>query len=152
MAEEKNEPIGHETRDVRVRLVVWFAVGLVGAGLIVHLLLAGLYRWLETQNPSPFSPSRIVVAPPGNVAPAPRLQTNPQADLAGFAAAEEKRLHSYGWVDQDAGIVHIPIERALELIAERGLPTRGPGTNNSSGLTPEQLQQQKAAATAVPAP
>jgi hypothetical protein len=37
---------------------------------------------------------------------------------------EEKTLHSYGWVDQRAGVVRIPIDRAMELVAQRGLPTR----------------------------
>jgi hypothetical protein len=36
---------------------------------------------------------------------------------------EEQQLHSYGWVDQSAGSVHIPIDQAMQLIAERGLPT-----------------------------
>ncbi len=39
-------------------------------------------------------------------------------------AAEEKILHSYGWIDQQKGIVRIPIERAMELTAQRGLPAR----------------------------
>ncbi len=33
-------------------------------------------------------------------------------------------MHSYGWVDQPAGVVRIPIDRAMELLAQRGLPTR----------------------------
>ena len=37
---------------------------------------------------------------------------------------EEQTLHSYGWVDQQAGVVRIPIDRAMELLAQRGLPTR----------------------------
>jgi hypothetical protein len=71
----------------------------------------------------------------------------PASDLKHFQAEEDARLRSYGWIDRQRGIIHIPIERAMDLIAQRGLPTRGPGTNNSSGKTPEQLQQEKAAAT-----
>ncbi len=58
-----------------------------------------------------------------------------------------KKLNSYGWVDRKHGVIRIPIERAMDLVAQRGLPTRGPGIQNSSGQTPEQLQQEKAAAT-----
>jgi hypothetical protein len=42
-----------------------------------------------------------------------------------FRTAEEQVLHSYGWVDPKAGVVHIPIERAMQIIAQQGLPTRG---------------------------
>jgi hypothetical protein len=37
---------------------------------------------------------------------------------------EVQRLNSYGWVDQQAGIARIPIDRAMALLAQRGLPTR----------------------------
>jgi hypothetical protein len=81
------------------------------------------------------------------IAPAPRLQPNPAIDLAQYQAAQKAKLNSYGWIDKQTGIIHIPIERAMELISRRGLPTRGPGTQNASGITPVQMQVQKAAAT-----
>ncbi|KFA90828.1 hypothetical protein Q664_25930 [Archangium violaceum Cb vi76] len=34
-------------------------------------------------------------------------------------AEQRKRLHGYGWVDRDAGVVHIPIERAIERVVEQ---------------------------------
>ena len=39
-------------------------------------------------------------------------------------AAEEAALNSYGWVDKDAGIVKIPVDRAMEILAKKGLPAR----------------------------
>ena len=42
------------------------------------------------------------------------------ADLAKFRAWEDSQLNSYGWVDRTAGVVHIPIERAMEIIAQQG--------------------------------
>jgi hypothetical protein len=39
-------------------------------------------------------------------------------------AEEQEKLSSYGWVEPNAGVVRIPVERAMELLAERGLPTR----------------------------
>jgi hypothetical protein len=59
--------------------------------------------------------------------PEPRLQISPQQDMRQMRAAEMAALHSYGWVDRQAGIVRIPIERAIELLAERGLPARREG-------------------------
>lgn len=147
MAEEAARKLGYEPRDVNVRAVVWFAVGLVVSAIVIHLALAGLWFLFAKQHPSPDPPSRIVLQP-RVLAPAPRLQANPIPEMKQFRMTEQDKLNSYGWVDKQHGIARIPIERAMDLIVERGLPTRGPGTNNSSGITPEQLQQQKAAATA----
>ncbi|MGI9115076.1 MAG: hypothetical protein ACR2FX_08590 [Chthoniobacterales bacterium] len=73
----------------------------------------------------------------------------PATDLQRYDAIEGAKLNTYGWIDKQAGIIRIPIERAMDLIAQRGLATRGPGSQNSSGITPEQTQQQKAAASAT---
>jgi hypothetical protein len=56
--------------------------------------------------------------------PAPRLQVDPAADLIELRAREDARLHTYGWVDKKAGVIHIPIERAMDLVLQRGFPVR----------------------------
>ena len=55
--------------------------------------------------------------------PEPRLEDNERTELDGFRYGEEQELNSYGWVDKNAGIAHIPIEQAMQLIAQRGLST-----------------------------
>lgn len=137
---------GHETRDISVRVVAGFALGLALATAVIGLAVVGLYKLFETRTPSPDSPSRIALHP-HMLAPAPQLQANPPEDLARFQADEERKLHAYEWIDRSRGIVRIPIERAMDLIAQRGLPTRGPGTQNASGVTAIDLQKQKATAT-----
>src|SRR5215831_17953187 len=54
--------------------------------------------------------------------PSPRLQVDPADDLAALRRAEEERLSSYGWIDRDRTTLHIPIDRAMALTAQRGLP------------------------------
>ncbi|OLC96545.1 MAG: hypothetical protein AUH86_09440 [Acidobacteria bacterium 13_1_40CM_4_58_4] len=61
--------------------------------------------------------------------PEPRLEINERTQLNGFRLDEEKKLNSYGWVDQKAGVVHIPIERAMQIVAQRGLPVRPQNAN-----------------------
>jgi hypothetical protein len=56
--------------------------------------------------------------------PEPRLQTAPLKDLQALRAWEERVLTTYAWVDREAGIVRIPLERAKDLMLERGFPTR----------------------------
>jgi hypothetical protein len=56
--------------------------------------------------------------------PNPRLEIDERGQLNGIRVDEDKTLYSYGWVDEKAGTVRIPIERAMELIVQRGLPVR----------------------------
>ena len=56
--------------------------------------------------------------------PQPRLESNERFEINDFRVQEEKILNSYGWVDQQAGVVRIPIDRAMQLLVQRGLPTR----------------------------
>lgn len=75
--------------------------------------------------------------------PLPREQVSPQADLQAFRTREEAELNSYGWIDRKAGVVRIPIDRAMDLIIQQGLPVRI-GTNaNKTGPSSLQLQQQR---------
>ena len=63
--------------------------------------------------------------------PNPQLEEDEIHELREVRDAEEEKLYTYGWVDQNAGTVHIPIERAMQLIVERGLPTQV-----KAGVTP----------------
>jgi hypothetical protein len=56
--------------------------------------------------------------------PEPRLQVDAPNELRQMRAAEEATLNSYGWVDKEAGVVKIPVERAMEILAKKGLPAR----------------------------
>ena len=65
------------------------------------------------------------LAPAQETPPPPNLQVHPSRDLTEYEKTILRQLDSYGWIDKPQGIVHIPIERAIELTAERGLPARG---------------------------
>lgn len=56
--------------------------------------------------------------------PSPALQTQPFMDIHTLRQGEANRLTSYGWVDKDGGVARIPIDRAMEVLLERGLPVR----------------------------
>jgi hypothetical protein len=60
--------------------------------------------------------------------PAPRLQNAPLRDYASYHASQDAYLGSYGWVDRQRTVAHIPIEQAMNLLVERGWPkTTGSG-------------------------
>ena len=50
--------------------------------------------------------------------PEPRLQVSAPKDLEQYEAAQEEILNNYGWVDQKAGIVRIPIDRAMDILVQ----------------------------------
>jgi hypothetical protein len=56
--------------------------------------------------------------------PAPRLQAYPAQELEAYRKAQSRWTLEYGWIDRAEGLVHVPIERAMELVLEEGLPVR----------------------------
>ena len=127
----------HETSDVNMPGVLAAAAALL-VGLAMVVVLSS---WLETR----FTGRGVrLTAPPAGVAdvpspsalareqPRPLPLTGAPADALGALRAQEtRRLTTYGWVDADAGIVRIPIDRAMDLLAARG-GARGPKTEGSA--------------------
>lgn len=109
--------IGHEKRDVR------FAPVLIGAALIVAMVIAAaagmlrLYGSLASREAARSAPANPLSASVPALPPEPRLQADPVADLRALRAAEQAILDGYGWLDREAGVARIPIERAMDLIA-----------------------------------
>src|SRR5262245_38189492 len=134
---------GYEKRDANAKWLFWVVLGLALALLIAHSVLAGILGRMEK---SPAPSDRWVSADQTTLAskpPPPNLQISSAADLKEFRAREEHDLTTYGWVDKNAGIARVPIDRAMELVLQRGLPTRT-GTNESAtGPSVYELQQQR---------
>ena len=126
MAERQETPtVRHETSDVNIRAVFTFGAALVAVALLIHFfvwLLFGYFSSREAVRARPEYPLRVGQAE--RQPPEPRLQTNPREDLRSLRDAEDAILGSYGWVDKNAGVVRIPIERAMQLTVEQGLPAR----------------------------
>ena len=110
---------GYEVRDVPARRLLKIVVPLGILLVVLHvllLLLGGLLDRLTERPPAPALEQVELVPPP------PRLQPQPELELREVLNREQERLQSYGWVDQDAGIARVPIERAMAILAERGWP------------------------------
>jgi hypothetical protein len=114
---------GHEDLDVRLRPLIISGVFL---GAIAGLSLLAMW-WLFDYFAARQMRQQIDLHPlleSRQLPPEPRLQVSPQSDRQAILTNERSILDSYGWVDRQAGIVRMPIERALELLIERGLPSR----------------------------
>jgi hypothetical protein len=114
-------------RDVNVRAVFQFGLWLSAGAVAVTLLMLGLFRALEkTSRAADKVLPPIVAANLARTPPEPRLEPFPLAPGQRLRAEEDAILETYGWVDKKAGVARIPIDRALEILAARGLPPSKP--------------------------
>lgn len=135
--------VGHETTDVSLggveRLVVFLVVFLAVMTGIVYVTYFGLLK-REVGRDQPLNPLAAAerAKDPRQGAerfPTPRLQTVPYLELRAYREAEQHVLDSYAWVDKRAGIVQIPVARAIDLIAERGIQPE-PGDAQTPAAAP----------------
>jgi len=109
-------------QEIDVRAVLSFGIGLALTMILVlsavWLLLA---HWRSRQIARDPPPSPIVEARAPRLPPEPRLQSAPVRDMEELRAREDSILKSYGWVDRQTGIGRIPIDRAVDLLLEKGL-------------------------------
>jgi hypothetical protein len=125
MIDHDSTTLGHETADADIGPLIKFAVFLAVTTAVCALIVVGLYKYLdqrETAEKVGRHPLAAGVARP--LPPPPRLQTYPFYDMKALRTDENRVLDHYGWVDKNAGVVRIPIERAIDVLAKKGLPYR----------------------------
>ncbi len=125
--EQRSGGPAHERKDADV-------IGLLMIAGLLFLLLAicFLTAWgvLHPLNCEQTAKDRRSTAPrtqQANAFPKPNLVVHPGEEWAAVQAAARRQLNTYGWVNRSAGQARMPIERAMELLVERGLPEVGAG-------------------------
>jgi hypothetical protein len=112
----------YERSDFHPRVVGLFFIGLavlcIGAGLVIWLFQKDLNRFFGYRGTASWTSS------PRMMPPSPQLQADPRVDLAGLRAKEDVVLQNYGWVDRPNGVIRVPIDVAMRMLVERGVPTR----------------------------
>jgi hypothetical protein len=125
---------------ISYRGILWFVVVLAVTTVVCQALMWGLLEFFLTRANSTDQARAPMVAPvavpaiqndnmvaaSGGEMPPPYLQTREPLGLERFREREDAILTTYGWVDQNNGIVRIPIERAKALLLERGIPGGSP--------------------------
>jgi hypothetical protein len=114
-------------RDIPVSkiLVFGFYVTLFTVVSLVGLRL--LYLALEREANRADEAVSAFVREARILPPEPRLQVDEASTWAAEFARQKASIEGYGWIDANAGVVRIPVSRAMELLAERGLPARTEG-------------------------
>jgi hypothetical protein len=118
-------PLKHEPDVVSIRGVLWSGFGLVVIGVAAAFVIVGVLSWLQdrhaaSQAPLPVVMKKRLVLPSGiDKIPGPVLQQKDQTALVELRAKEDRELNRPPhWIDRKKGIVGIPIERAMELVAK----------------------------------
>jgi hypothetical protein len=162
--EIKNNGHGHhetefEREDLSTRGVFLFMAGLAVSGIVIYFIIVGMYSFLDKYERSQMATASPLVTTKGSMSRvvtqedmdkkfkdngAPMLETNERGQLRDFLMNQENQLNSYGWVDEKAGVAHIPIDRAMDLVVQRGLPVFSQGAN-SSGSTEAKPDDKKSA-------
>ncbi len=111
---------GYETQDLSVRAIGVFGIVLSVALIATVAVTAWMFGWFESR-----AVRQDVGSPPMAVTSAapkePKLQVDAPKDLKALRAIEHERLTTYGWTSKETGLGRIPIDRAMDIIADRGL-------------------------------
>lgn len=168
---DHNHPVksnGHadyERKDIGPAGIIAFLIGLGAVLVLAYFLVDGLYKVLDKH----FEAEQPAVSPLSTNAqhdtrrippqydpdyqkylkeqfPAPQLETNERTELNEIRLREENVLSTYDYVDKNAGTIRIPIDRAMELLVQRGLPVRsqsGQVTAETAKSAPQQQKEKK---------
>lgn len=156
-------PEGHETfehdtyehQDLSAASILYFLLTLGIVTVLCMFALKGLYSFLDRRERSsqpsvnplvtnvPQDTRHVHPGYPQTAFPSPRLEEDERGQLNGIRTAEDQILYSYGWVDEKAGTVRIPIERAMDLLAQRGLPVHSPSASSGGATAKPETNKSK---------
>jgi hypothetical protein len=151
----------YERQDLSPAGILYFLLGLALATLLCVVGLRTLFAFLEHREKAsqpPVSPlvtnvptdtRRVAPGYPQSTFPNPKLEEDERGQLNDLRMNEEKELYSYGWIDEKAGTVHIPIERAMDLLVQRGLPVRSQGAAGENAVAKTESSKQTNKSKAV---
>jgi hypothetical protein len=126
-----------EHEDLSSRGLFVFMISLVISGVVIYFIIDGMYGFLDKYEHSQMTTASPLIANPGPISRvvtqadmdkafkdngAPMLETNERGQFHDFLLNQEDQLNSYGWINKEAGVAHIPIERAMDLIVQENLP------------------------------
>lgn len=150
---------GFEHEDMSPAGVMYFMLGLAVVAILIHFILTGMYRYLDSYDKTHQAPMNPMAVKTGvdpramtfsevqgkveTTFPKPVLERSEQIEVSDFGKQlrdQDQILASYDWVDQKNGVVRIPIDKAMDLVAVRGLPVR---TAGPAAATPQKNEASK---------
>ena len=119
---------GHEISEIQPRPILAFLILIAVFSAFCFGIIVIYFRFLaaDAAKHSP-RPSPLITQGSARMPPEPRLQTNAWGDWDTYKADQDLQLGRYAWVNKDSLTVRMPIERAMEVVLQRGLPHREGG-------------------------
>jgi hypothetical protein len=124
---QKKAESAHDDREINAWGIGRFALLVLALTGVAMAIMWAFDRWMEKGIEAHRPPPLPMASDRPTAPPDPKLQRTPQSGLAALRAEEQAQLESYKWIDRKNGVVQIPIDRAIELLARRGLPARRQG-------------------------
>src|ERR1700689_4092301 len=125
-----NPQVSFERGDIDIVQITGFGIGLLVACMVTVFAMWALFEYFQGRENkvNPPNPPAMMSEKP-MLPPAPRLQPEPGGlppieQLNQMHENEDMLLNSYGWVDSAKGTVHIPIDQAIDIVAQKGLPVK----------------------------
>jgi hypothetical protein len=134
--ELRNPDVSYEKADVQPTTIYWYLGALAIAVILSYVVCVYVLRLTTKMAVEYDTPPPVIRQEMGSafedMPPEPRLQgvpghsNDPQTDLRLKIEADTEANQKYGWIDQNAGIAQIPVQDAMKIIAEKGLPGAPP--------------------------
>lgn len=120
--EPRHHEVHFERTDWSTGVTIGILIGTLIGMWIITALLVFYFDYLEHNRTVSTAPPLPIEARGNPLPPEPRLQESPREDLKQMRAREDWTLTHYSWVDKQKGVVAIPIDRAIQIVAQRGIP------------------------------
>jgi hypothetical protein len=131
---------GHEQTEVNVRTIVVSLAFLLLGAILAAIVTIGIFRYLHDT----YKPDVAAKEAQPQIPPEPRIEVAPAEQIQALRAHEDHVLTSYSWVDQKSGTVRVPIDRAIDMLAQKGLPSHDYMSDILAGRKPTPQPQAKA--------
>lgn len=118
-SEHQTNGIGHETKEVSVPFVFASLFALIIGAFLAGLLAVGIFQFFKAT----YHPDQAAKEAVQQIPPSPRIAEHPAEELQGIRAREDHVLSTYALIDKDRGIVRVPIDKAIDMLAAKGVPT-----------------------------
>lgn len=127
----EHDTVSFETRDVKARTIYVYLAVLAAAVVFSYMVCVFVLRVtakIAAESDTPPASVRQDMKDYLTMPPEPRLQgvpghgTDPQSDLREKMREDAEANQKAGWIDQGSGIAQIPVDDAMKMIAEKGLP------------------------------
>jgi len=125
--------LGYEQRDANVKGLLQFAFWMAVVLVVTMVGMKFTFDYFKKAMPLGATMSPMVQPTDRMLPPSPRLQSQPHLELQDYCAAQQREVSTYAWVNQQSGVVRLPVDRAMDLVLARGLPARSASDASTLG-------------------